>query len=331
MSEILKKARQRREGAIEDLEKQRTHREEADSEDKPAAPWLNQLRKPAPVLRPKPIKETPVVNGTKEEENVPEFIKKVRTFSMSHEDEANIKPVSPTAARKPPPVTSKPPPVTAKPRLPMPSMPADSSSNQSTDATQDNKPAWLKQRERQVKMASEMAKPPPGPKPPAALPNGSPAHTVTSSSSAPPLAKKPRPVPAPRGVASPKREPGQPITNEPTEQESPPTAARVGSSVKDRARTLERGMSGSVSPPPSPKALPSKPIPPTRTTPTHQVGSVGSSGPITIVSPPGIPSKPPIAGKPGPPPPVRREFKEPAPPPPAASPSPTPPAIHENE
>ena len=78
MSEILKKARQRSERAIEDLEKQRTHREDTDSEGKPAAPWLNQLRKTAPIHpKPKPIRETPEINGTKEEDNVPEFIKKV--------------------------------------------------------------------------------------------------------------------------------------------------------------------------------------------------------------------------------------------------------------
>ncbi len=328
MSEILKKARQRSEKAIENLEKQRAHRDEPDAEDKPAAPWLNQLRKPSPIHpKPKPIKETPAVNGTKEEDNVPEFIRKARTFSVSQEDETNIKPVSPIAARKPPPVTAKPPPAPAKPRLPMPSMPVDSSgSNQSTES-QENKPAWLKQRERQVKMASETAaKPPPGPKPPAGLPNGSPAHTITPSSSAPPPAKKPRPVPAPRGVTSPKKEPYQPaVANEPAKQGSPPTVTHVGS-VMDRARTLERGMSGSVSPPPSPKGLSPKPTPPTRTTPTHHVGSIGDRSPITTVASPGIPSKPPVAGKPGPPPPMRREFKEPAPPP-AASPSPTPPPI----
>ena len=330
MSEILKKARQRSERAIEDLEKQRTHRDDADSEDnKHAAPWLNQLRKPSPIHpKPKPIRETPEVNGTKEEDNVPEFIRKARTLSMSQDDETGIKPVSPTAARKPPPVTAKPPPVTAKPRLPMPSVPVDNSSGNQSTESQDNRPAWMKQRERQVKMASETAaKPPPGPKPPVALPNGSPAHNIAPSSPAPPLAKKPRPVPAPRGVTSPKREPaGQPAVA--YEQGSPPTVTRVGGSVMDRARSLERGMSGSISPPPSPKGLPPKPIPPTRTTPTHQVGSIGDRSPSTTVSPPGIPSKPPIGSKPGPPPPVRREFKEPAAPPPAAAPpSPAPPPI----
>ena len=322
MSEILKKARQRSERAIEDLEKQRTNRDDADSEDnKHAAPWLNQLRKPSPIHpKPKPIRETPEVNGTKEEDNVPEFIRKARTLSVSHEDETSIKPVSPTAARKPPPVTAKPPPVTAKPRLPMPSVPVDNSSGNQSTESQDNKPAWMKQRERQVKMASETAaKPPPGPKPPVALPNGSPAHNVASSSPAPPLAKKPRPVPVPRGVTSPKREPAsQPAVA--NEQGSSPAVTRVGGSVMDRARSLERGMSGSISPPPSPKGLPPKPVPPTRTTPTHQVGSIGDRSPNTTVSPPGIPSKPPIGGKPGPPPPVRREFKEPAAPPPAAAP-----------
>ena len=314
MSEVLKRARMRSERAIEDLENKRNQREDADSEDnKPAAPWLNQLRKTAPIHpKPKPIREVPAqVNGTKEDE-VPEFIRKARTLSVSMENDADIgvsnKPVSPTV-RKPPPVTAKPPPITAKPRLPTPSMPTDSNQPEVQE-----KPAWMKQRERQVKMASEMAKPAPGPKPSAALPNGSPAHAVTSS--APPPAKKPRPVPAPRGITSPKKE-HQPIANEPTEQGSP--SVTCGGSVRDRARTLERGMSGSVSPPPSPKGLPPKLVPPTRTTPTHQVGSI-----TTVVSL----SKPPVAGRPGPPPPVRREFKEPAPSPPVEPPpSPVPPPI----
>lgn len=319
MKEVLKKARLRSEKAIEDLEQKRHQRDETD-DDKHAAPWLNQLRKTAPPPpKPKPIKE-PEMNGTAEN-NVPEFIKKARTFSVGHESEQDAvrpnKPVSPVTARKPP--TTAKPPVTTKPRLPIPSMPAQDNAQPEVQ----EKPAWMKQRERQFNMAKMSAvdsagKPAPGQKPPVGLPNGNPGHGV---SSAPPPAKKPRPVPTPRNVTSPKRE-ALPAVNESNERESPPLSA--GGSVKDRAKSLERGMTGgNLSPPPSPKIAP-KPVPPTRTTPVHQVGG---NHPTPV---PTIPSKPPIttvvaaASKPAPYPPVRREFKEPAPPPPVTPPPPSP-------
>ena len=317
MTEVLKKARLRSERAIEDLETKRHQREETD-DDKPAAPWLNQLRKTAPPApKPKPAKEVEM-NGT--QEDVPEFIKKVRTFSMSHEHEGDggqtIKQLSPVTARKPPPVTSKPA-VTAKPRLPTPSTPVDNAQPEVQD-----KPAWMKQRERQINMATKSTeggtKPPPAaPKPPAALPNGSPAH------SHPPPAKKPRPVPTPRTVMSPKREAQQPPSDVPNEQESPPRTP--GGSVRDKARSLERGTASfnNVSPPQSPKLQPSKPPPPTRTTPVRQVADSAAAAAPTV------PSKlPPTAGKPLLAPPPKREFREPAaPPPPVSPPSPIPPQI----
>lgn len=272
MNEILKKARMRNQSAFEDLESKRP---KDDGEDKHAAPWLNQLRKtgpapkPAPKPRPeeeetdvppwvkrkaaseKPLPQEVTENG--QDEKVPEFVKKARKMSFQEdEDSSSTKP-------SPPPV---------KPRLASPPLPRP----KPVDQPESDKPAWLKQRERQLNMSKltrENTDSPDLPPKPSIQPHssvaapprsGSPSQHPRSDSpnqAPPPPVKRTRPTPVPRTAPKPtdlsqpsqetrKEEEGSRVDKE---EESPPLTP---SSVRERAKTLERsfGGGGSATPPP---------------------------------------------------------------------------------
>ncbi|XP_041346640.1 36.4 kDa proline-rich protein-like [Gigantopelta aegis] len=74
MNEILKRRQQMNSRALEDLDKSRQQQQEADTEDKHVAPWLNQLKK---------TNRTSAENNDEpKEEEVPEFIRKRRSMSL---------------------------------------------------------------------------------------------------------------------------------------------------------------------------------------------------------------------------------------------------------
>ena len=138
MNEILKRRQQMNSRALEDLDKSRQQQQEADTEDKHVAPWLNQLKK---------TNRTSAENNDEpKEEEVPEFIRKRRSMSlMSEEDESVTKidkptpkprsvtsissePDKPPPAPKPKPAAKPPKPAVAeKPNKPPPISPKPSS------------------------------------------------------------------------------------------------------------------------------------------------------------------------------------------------------------
>ncbi|XP_064387020.1 uncharacterized protein LOC135335451 isoform X2 [Halichondria panicea] len=356
MQEILKKARTGdRSLALEQLE----NKNRAKSDEDNVAPWANQLRKNSTLPRKKDEDngapwtkrvsqvemEPPIV-----EDDTPEFLKKVRSFSRHDRQDIDVKsPPSPEPSRKPP-LASKPPPSpkpgikpvkpppVAKPRsVPQPEgfLPKTPKNSDTSD-----KPDWLKQRERQVNFATgkedENRPPPPAAKPQPITPN-----EINRG----PSFKKPPPKPAPR---KPSEVPPPIVLNpapiEPIAQESPPSTP----SVRERARTMERGAKQRVPtppespvpfvpprenmPPPIPPSpsMPSKPKPgfksqvPSPEESSHTVQKQSTPFPPPPVSAP-PPSFPPPSGSSTTPPLPDRPPPTSRPPPPPSGPPITPP------
>lgn len=295
MKEILMKARSRsdRDRAFEELEQKKQKQD--DDEDKPAAPWLNQLRKTtvtkskeeevsSPPQWVKRISQTEI-SVPNSNSDVPEFIKRVRTLSHHEADDSTAnKPSSPVLSqRSPPPVGAKPsvkPPPAVKPRAPKPAG-FHPKVPQGTEVAE--KAPWLKQRERQINMSKEdvsgerdddrppspTSKPPTTSKPPPALPS------KPSESNASPISarKPPRPVPLPKRT---QHEPCDEETNDKPTSDSPPELPKI----------LRR----EIKPPPIPISQPA-PVPST-SVPTHlaQTGLNPSPKPrLPSKAPPPIP------------------------------------------
>ena len=314
MSEIMKKARARSDKALFDLEHKKDHTDE-DDEDKHTAPWAHKLRKTSHL---KTTDE--VVNGHDSNDDVPEFIKKRKALGQHEGGGDSSPPIAPKPIAAPKPV-----------RMPTPSTMQPKAVDGQQSEVQE-KPAWLKQRERQAnlaKMAPDSKPPPPATKPPP------PEQSMSPIRSPPPLKKKPKPVPIPRKPSSENLYPLPTRTEikethilENNKQESPPSTP---SSVRERAMTLERSM-GSVSstPPQSPKPPPPKPIPRTKPVPLEKPAIPAKD--VSLSLPPKAPAYVPAREKE--PPPLPPPNVSPAPPPipsKGAPPSPSfpfPPATH---
>lgn len=301
MNEILKKAKSRSTN-YENLEKKFKDA----SEDKHIAPWANQLRKT-------PRDDEAAKRGLldSQESEVPEFIRKARTLSIATDADVDGdgRP-SPSPPLHPPAVSKKPPPVAStKPRVPSPGsmMPKVVEGESSSTAP---KPAWQKQRERQVALSqssggdgvggeSKPAKYVPA-KPSPAIPNkpavagrpplpGKVSPTLLPKapigdgsnghkSNAPPLqvTPKPKPKPTPRNlpstipVLSPRHENG--TVNGISEPDL--TISPRTLSIKDKARFLEKSMGVVDDAPPPPSTAPpppsSAPPPPSAAPPTSK-------------------------------------------------------------
>ena len=247
-------ARSRSDRVLEELENRNSPKE--DDEDRCAAPWLNQLQKNVLVPAPKPKSSEDAsllwVKKNEQQEDIPEFIKKARkiTKSGSGFGETSTQPFhSPSSA---------PPHQAVKPRV---------TSLPQQEPEEEKKPAWLKQRERQLQQAKMggakcKGKPPPptvapqlGVAPPPTIPqlgqNGS-QHPLTP-------AKKPKPVPLPRKSTL----STLPVVTKPQRSVLP---SLPPGSVREKVMTLEKNTSSSHefsknSPIVTPKPVPYRALP----------------------------------------------------------------------
>ncbi|CAI8055753.1 Filamentous hemagglutinin [Geodia barretti] len=189
ISEIMKRARQRTgsTSAIMDLETKIG--EKKDDDNAHVAPWANQLRKPKV---PPPPKEARKEGG---EGSTPPWVKR---------KVENEEPATESRARAPPTAPSKPPVANGS-----------GPDGRSSPTGDDNKPPWLKQRERQQQLAKTApgsgiaekphivpkpaAKPPPmAPKPATKPPQLAPGPKPPSDQPPPTSPRKTRPVPTPK-------------------------------------------------------------------------------------------------------------------------------------
>ena len=306
MNEILKKARARSERNFEDLEKKN---KVEDSEDKHAAPWANQLKR---TPKHKVIDNELRSSNIEEEEEVPEFIRKRRTMSITDGSDSNKNP-SPTGRKPGSPVTRKPapqPPV-AKPRVPNPNESKPPKPVPAGKPALANKPVIAGKPPIQIK--SSLAGQTPKPRTVVADEN-------SNGPSVPPKVSQ-RPVPVPRSpLHSPNHLPnGNGVSEMIDSDEFPPPPP-----IREKASTLERKKVASpngLPPEPLPsRAVPPKPMPRSSSSQNMQPSVLENESPPIIgakpaAGPPPIPVRVSSDSKPPPPPPD-------TPPPPSSPPPP---------
>lgn len=248
MSEILKKARQRTgsSSAFTDLENKMLEKKE--DENAHVAPWANQLRKTSKVL-------PPTVETSKDTSSPPSWVKKKPPVEAPEDDEPEFlrkrKQIQGLQQKEVCDPSSDSPPLSKSP--------VNVANGESGD---DNKPAWLKQRERQQQMAKTVnsedkpavvPKPAARPPPMAPKPNKAPPPTDPPA----PSPRKPRPTPTPRNQDS-----SAPSVPPPEENSSSNT-----SSVMAKAKMFTEAAKPPVAPKVASKPQPIAAAPPTESPP----------------------------------------------------------------